>query len=313
MDKQTRKKISVVLPAHNEENNLSGIVKEISSLLGNTYDMEIIIVDDGSTDGTEMVINNLCTVDSRLKGIVLYRNYGHQNALIVGISKATGDVVITMDSDYQHPPSYIPKMIESWESGSDLVAGKKVSDKSSRLSAKVFRYLGYKAYSFLKDSSVSPGVSDFRLMDKSIADVVKVSGERRLILRSFVYKYAKNPTFVEYDVGERKSGKSSYSWVRLYNLSVSNVISSSLMPLRLTFVLGLFAIVLSVLMIGFVIISKFFLGNSIIQGWATTTILLSFFFGLNFLCLGILAEYVGVIVDEVKDRPRYTVKREINF
>ena len=85
------------------------------------------------------------------------------------------------------------------------------------------------------------------------------------------------------------------------------------MPLRLTFVLGLFAIVLSVLMIGFVIISKFFLGNSIIQGWATTTILLSFFFGLNFLCLGILAEYVGVIVDEVKDRPRYTVKREINF
>lgn len=306
-------KISVVLPAHNEEKNLPGLIKEILSVLGTSYEMEVIIVDDGSSDDTEKVINDLSLSDRRVRGIILYRNYGHQAALVAGISKTVGDAVITMDSDYQHPPALLPKMVGCWERGADLVIGKKSSDVSATIVIRIFRFLGYKIYSLFKDSGTNPGVSDFRLMGRSIVNVIINSNEKRLILRSLVHKYARNPIVVEYKVGERKYGTSSYTWGKLYNLFITNVISSSLQPLRLTFFLGAFAMVFSVIMIGYVVISKIFLGASIIQGWATTIILISFYFGLNFLCLGILAEYVGVIFDEVKGRPRFTIKREINL
>lgn len=313
MGNTIRKKISVVLPAHNEEKNLPGLVKEILSILGTSYEMEVIIVDDGSLDGTEKVINDLSLSDSRVGGVILYRNYGHQAALMAGISKAVGDAVITMDSDYQHPPTLLTEMVEGWETGSDLVVGKKTYDVFAPVVIRIFRTLGYKIYSLFRDSGVTPGVSDFRLMDRNIVKVVINSNEKRLILRSLVHKYARNPTVVEYKVGERKYGRSSYTWGKLYSLFVTNIVSSSLLPLRLTFFLGTLAMVFSVVMIGYVIIAKIFLGTGIIQGWATTVILVSFYFGLNFFCLGILAEYLGVIFDEVKGRPRYTVKREINL
>ena len=307
------KEISIVLPAYNEEANLVPLVDEIIAVLQNAYDLEIIIVDDGSKDTTREVIRNLSHKDSRVKGLIFYRNFGHQAALMAGITNASGDAVIIMDSDSQHPPSVLPEMLDMWLKGFDLVLGQKSSDHTASFMTRVFRAIGYKTYSLMNDASIIPGISDFRLMDRNVVDLLVSSNEKRLILRSVVHRYARNTALVNYDVGVRKHGTSSYSFTKLYNLFVTNVVSSSLVPLRLSFLLGIFAITLSIFMILFVLFAKLFLGASIIQGWATTIILLSLYFGLNFFCLGILAEYIGVIFDEVKDRPRFAIKEKISL
>ena len=201
------KLVSVVLPCHNEEKNIGEIVPEITQNIPSSYDYEIICVDDGSSDNSLKEIEQLSRKNNKVKGLSFYRNFGHQQALRAGIEKAKGEVVITMDADFQHPPNLIPKLIALWEKGFDLVQGQKKSDKNASLLINIQRKLGYFLWTKISDGVILPGVSDFRLMSRPIATYIADSNESEVFLRGLVQLAAKKPTTLPYEVNKRRYGK----------------------------------------------------------------------------------------------------------
>lgn len=307
------KKLSIVLPALNEAGNLPSLVPEIISHIPKKYAWEIIIVDDGSTDGTSRVIEALGSGDKRIKGLVMYRRFGHQSALRAGITKATGDAVITMDSDFQHPPELLPKLISPWEKGHDLVQAKKAEDKSAGHIRSLERAIGYWVWNKVSNGVLSPGISDFRLMDKRVVSFVNQSDESEIFLRGLVMLVSKNPIFVPYRVGVRKYGRSSYSTRIFMNMFANGFISFSVKPLRLAWVVGVLIILSSSVFLVWDIFRAIVFHIPIIQGWLTVVTLLLLLNGFIILYLGIIGEYIGVLFKEVKNRPKYLVQKTINL
>lgn len=306
------KMISVVLPLFNEEENLMPLVEEIKKRIPPKYTYEIILVDDGSTDSTLRQIRRLAQKDPKVKGISFYTNFGHQAALFAGIEQVTGEAVITMDADFQHPPELIPQMIAHWGQGHDLVVAQKKRDTTSPLLLRLIRLVGYPLYKVLGGSKFFPGVSDFRLMSRPIADYVKSCGEARYILRGLVMIPAKSISFIPYTVQRRRAGKSSYSLGKRFSLYLYSITSFSVALLRTASVFGLFLIVLSFLYLTYVLYVKLVLGRVLVAGWTALVFLVVFLFGFLLFYLGILSEYIGAIFDEVKKRPRYLVRETIN-
>jgi len=304
--------ISVVLPLLNEEENLVPLVEEIEKRIPTKYTYEIVLVDDGSTDSTLEKIRHLTQKDHRVKGISFYTNFGHQAALFAGINQSRGEVVITMDADFQHPPEIIPQMIARWEDGHDLVVAQKKKDVTSSLLLKLLRSVGYPLYRILGGGKFFPGVSDFRLMSRPIVNYVKTCGESRYILRGLVMIPAKSISFIPYTVQKRRGGKSNYSLGKLFSLYLYSTTSFSVALLRMASISGLLLIFLSLLYLIYVLYVKLVLGKVLISGWTALVFLIVFLFGFLLCYLGILSEYIGAIFDEVKKRPRYLIRETIN-
>jgi dolichol-phosphate mannosyltransferase len=306
-----KKKISVVLPCHNEAENLKSLFPAIIAQIPPHFDYEIIGVDDGSTDATLATIEALAWQNKRLKGLSLYRNFGHQMALWAGIAAAKGDAVITMDADFQHPPAQIPRMLNFWQAGHDLVVLKKDCPKTffSRLLQKP----GYWLWDNLSDGVLVPGASNFMLFDKRIADFLRHSSEVEVFIRGLVRLAAHKPVVISYQVGQRRFGRSSYGPRAFVNLFLAGLVSFSTKPLRLAawagLALGLAVGLILILDLLEVIVS----GRHIIQGYLTLVFVQLLLNGFVIFYLGILGEYLGVIFKEVKKRPRYLIKRTINF
>ncbi len=301
------------MPCHNEAENLPLLIPEIINKIPRKYDYEIICADDGSSDETPSVIISLAKKNKKVKGVLLYRNFGHQAALRAGIKESHGDAVITMDADFQHPPQLLPKLIQRWEAGHDLVRTKKKVDPTSNLAMKVQRKIGYFLWQVMTDGMIIPGGSDFRLMSKSIAQYIKRSHEREILLRGNVMLASKNPVTVPYEVAKRKHGKSSYSFNMFLNMFVRGFISFSPKPLRIAFFLGLMLIALSVLFISYDIVVAILTGRKIIEGWTTVIFFVTLLNAFTILYLGILGEYIGVIFREVKKRPKFLIDKKINL
>lgn len=307
-----RKIISVVFPVFNEEESIEPIFSSVVRQIPKNYNYEIILVDDGSSDGSRVEIQKLGK-DKRVRGIFFYKNFGHQAALLAGISVARGDAVITMDADFQHPPGLIPLFIKAWLKGSDLVVGKKQEDTSGGPVMTPIRKIGYLAYKLLSGETLIPGVSDFRLMDKRIVSFIKECPEYRFVLRGMAMFPARRMTIVPYVVGKRLAGRSKYSLRKLSQLFLYSVTSFSLIPLRLAGAVGITLTSLGFLYLVFVLVNKFFFGGSVIQGWTALIFLLTVSFGFTFLYLGIIGEYLGAVFEEVKKRPRYMIEKTINL
>lgn len=307
------KKISIVIPCHDEEDNVKPIVEAIKKYIPDIYDTEFVIVNDGSKDMTEAVIAELALNDKNIKGISLKRNFGHQAALICGIKYTTGDAVITMDGDFQHPPEKIPELIENWANGYDLVVCKKETQQKDALYREIARIIGYKLYEIIGDKNIKPGVSDFRIMDKLIVDALNSLDESRYILRGLTMLYAKNPKHILYVPQERRSGQSAFTFQQLYKLYVSTLTSFSLKPLKFAMGLGLALIFLSFLYLGYVIYVRLFHGQNVIQGFSALIFVNITLFGFLFFYLGVLSEYIGTIFDEVKHRPKYIIHKKYNI
>ena len=307
------KLISIVLPCHNEEKNISEIIPDIIRNIPSNYDYEIICVDDGSDDKTVRVIEKLAHNNKKIKGISFYRNFGHQQALRAGIESAKGDIVITMDADFQHPPKLIPKLISLWEKGFDLVQGQKKSDKNSSLLINIQRKLGYLIWTKISDGVILPGVSDFRLMSKPIATYITGSNESEVFLRGLVQLAAKKPTTLPYDVNKRRYGKSSYTTKQFLDMFSLGIISFSIKPLRFAWLLGILISVSSVI---YILTDSFFAfvnHRQIIEGWRTVVALLLLLNGFIIFFLGILGEYLGIVFKESKRRPKYIIEKTINI
>ena len=296
----------------NESENIKPLVKEIKKYIPTEMDYEFILVDDGSRDETFLEASKLAEKDEKIKVLSFYRNFGHQAALIAGLSEAKGDLILTMDSDFQHPPDQISAMLDKWRDGFDLVVAQKENDPTKNLFIKFVRYLGYKSYSIIGDKII-PGVSDFRLMDRNILDYVLSCTEVNSVLRGLVMIPARKVHVHPYKVQARRAGTSSYTISKLFNLFLYTITSFSVKPLRLASIFGFILVFLSFIYLAYILFARFVLGWHIIEGWTALIFCLLLLFGFNFSYLGILSEYIGIIFWEVKKRPKYIVHRRVNL
>jgi dolichol-phosphate mannosyltransferase len=299
--------LSIVVPAYNEQGNLRQLYDELKTVLSSLVDSwELMLVDDGSTDGTWSEIASLHAQDVRVWGLRLSRNFGHQDALIAGMTHARGDAVITMDADLQHPPRIIPLLIAEWRKGSKIVKTVRREERNlptlKRLSSRLF----YRLFSYLSGVNLQSGMADFRLLDREVLQQVLAFKEEALFLRGIVQWVGYPNSTVDFECGVRFSGRTKYTFTRMLGFAWHGISSFSLVPLRIGILLGLSASSLAFFGVMFAILTKY-LDSEAAKGWASSVAIMSFLFGMLFLFLAVLGEYVGRILIEVRERPRFIV------
>jgi dolichol-phosphate mannosyltransferase len=306
-------KISIILPCYNEAENLPLLIPEISKNIPEKYDYEIICIDDGSSDNTGEIISNLCEADHHIKGIFFYRNFGLQQALRAGIAKASGDAVVTMDADFQHPPEVIPQFIKLWEEGHDVVQALKQQDKTSSKQFLASRSLAYKFWNYISDGILIPGSSDFRLIDKRVAEYIRDCPESKIFLRGVVQLAAKDPAVIPFIVQPRKNGRSAFGFRDLMNIFLNGIISFSIKPLRFAWIIGLSVTFIASIYIVADLMYALLIKSAVISGYKTLVLLMLILNGIQIFFMGIIGEYIGVIFKETKHRPIYRIEKLINL
>ncbi len=302
--------LSIVCPAYQEEACLPFFHQELSAVLDRCaadLAVEILYVDDGSGDRTLPIIKDLASRDARVRYLSLSRNFGQQAALTAGLEHARGDLVVTMDSDLQHPPAVIPQLLAKWREGFDIVLTIREEDKrlslSKRLNSKIF----YWVMGLLSDTDIRPAGSDFRLLTRKAVDGLLQMHERNRFLRGMVQWLGFPTAEVTFHPDARKAGQTKYTLRSLLNLASDALFSFSRAPLRLSFHLGFLALALSMLIFLVEALRWLFTGHEANVG---TWLLVSTFFlgGCILWAVGVLGEYIGRIFEQVKERPLYLLK-----
>lgn len=303
--------ISIVTPVYNEEDNVVFFHEEITKVMKTTgMDYELIYVNDGSKDRTDELIRELAEKDSHVRAITFARNFGHQTAITCGMDFARGDAVITMDGDMQHPPKLIPLLLEKWKDGYDIVQTIRTSTEDSGFIKKITSAGYYKVINSISKTPVTPGGSDFRLMNRKSLDVFLRFREHARFIRGIVGGLGFKQTTVEFEAPARHAGVSKFSMNKMIHFAMDGILTNSTMPLRAAFYAGVVSGVIGILLILHVLYS-YLVGNTV-PGWATMTILIAFFGSANLVGLGIIGEYIGRIYEETKDRPLYWISGDTN-
>ncbi|WDF46496.1 glycosyltransferase family 2 protein [Chryseobacterium sp. KACC 21268] len=308
------KKISIVIPAHNEQENVALIHQKIKQVFDglNHYDFEIIFVNDGSRDNTQQKLEELSQKYSEVKFIEFSRNFGHQPAVKAGIDNADGNAVISMDGDLQHPPELIPELIKKWEEGNDIVFTIRTYPKEISFFKRKTSDFFYKLLSSLSDVNLTKGGgSDFRLMDASAVEVMRNFNEDDLFLRGLTSWMGFKQTGIEFTANERQAGESSYNLKKMITFAFTGITAFSVKPLSIAAYLGFLFSGLSVVGYGLYVLYSF-IEKTEISGWASLIMTIVFFGGLQLIILGIIGIYLGKIFKEVKQRPNYIIKNK-NF
>ncbi len=300
-------KISVVVPAFNEEKVLPETVRQLTNVLSAYPDYEIIFVDDGSSDGSLGVLKKAHAADARIHFVALSRNFGHQYALRAGLAAATGDCVISMDADLQHPPRLIPQLIEHWQNGFEVVYTQRHETKKTPFFKRMTSVLFYKFFSFLSGLSLPAGTADFRLLDRKVVNALVQMHERTLFLRGMIFWMGFKQIAVPYRVEPRFAGQSHYTLRKMLSLAFVGATSFSTKPLRLAVYLGLLVTFLGFLFICYVLYMRLF-GGGVITGWTSVLSVMLILGGTQLFMMGIIGEYLGLIFMETKNRPAYLVR-----
>jgi dolichol-phosphate mannosyltransferase len=300
--------ISIIIPAFNEEGNIKPIKKEIDKYLkGKKY--EIIFIDDGSYDDTLVRLEELSKKDNRVKWLSFSRNFGHQIALKAGIDSAKGDCVISMDADLQHPPHLIPRMIEKWKEGYDIVYTIRKSENKNKSFKNITSVLFYKIMTKISGLEIPEGAADFRLIDRKVADVVKKFNENDVFLRGLFFWLGFSSVGISYSPQKRFSGKTKYSLRKMIKLAITGITSFSVRPLRLATYLGSFISIVAFFYGVYAIAIRIFTKQAIL-GWSSLLASILFLGGVQLLMLGIIGEYLGKLFIESKKRPNYIIKKK---
>jgi glycosyltransferase involved in cell wall biosynthesis len=305
--------VSIVIPCYNEQEVLPLLREELSAvaqLLAPEYDIEIILVDDGSYDTTWEQIREFARDDNRFRGISLSRNFGHQSALTCGYDLARGDAVVSMDADLQDPPGVIVELVKQWRNGADIVyaiRSKREGEGRFKLwTAKLF----YGLLHALGAHHVTPEAGDFRLLSRRALDALGRMREHHRFIRGMVGWIGFNTVEVHYERKPRARGKTKYPFRRMLLLAMDAIVSFSSSPLRLSYLLTL---CLSLVFLGYLartLIASFFFGEMVVRGWPSLILSVVAFGSMNLLCLGLLGEYVGRIYEQSKQRPLYFIKEK---
>ncbi len=301
--------ISCVMPAFNEASNLVAIVPHIlETLVRLSERIELIVVDDGSRDDTAQVMQTLCAAHPELVYLKLSRNFGKEPALTAGLDATQGDVVILMDADGQHPVTLLPEMLQKWRQGSDVVyAVRKTRDDQSGLQVRLTG-LFYKLVNLGNRVQIPANAGDFRLMDRQVVDALKSLPERNRFMKGLYAWVGFNSTAIDYQPLPRADGKSNFGLRGSLSLALTGILAFSIAPLRALTLVGL---VLSVIALsyGSWVVGEYFFSGIAVPGYATIVVGMMFFSGIQLLSIGVLAEYVGRIYEEVKQRPPYLISQ----
>lgn len=307
------KKISLIAPMYNEQEVLDIFFKAVAECFENIdYGYEVICINDGSSDNTYELLAAKAETNKNIKVVNLSRNYGKEVALTAGLDHATGDASIPIDCDLQDPIEVVPKLIEKWEQGFDVVLAKRI-DRSSdsfmkRFTSKVF----YQLIDKISDVHIPSNVGDFRLMDKKVVQALAQYREQSRFMKGILASLGFKEATVEYVRAARVAGTTKWNYWKLYKLALEGIISFTSLPLKIWSYIGASVALGAFLYGAFLIVKTLVLGIDT-PGYASLMVALLFMSGLILLCLGVIGEYLARIFIESKGRPIYIVMDKIGF
>lgn len=300
-------RLSVVLPAYNEEQNIANTAEVLAALLEKEQiDYELVFISDGSKDGTYEAILQEAAKNPRIKGAEFSRNFGKEAGIFAGLELTTGDAVVVMDCDLQHPPEVIPQMWKLWENGAEVVEGIKTSRGKESLGHKLSAGLFYRIMSKLIKMDMNAS-SDYKLLDRKVVNVLLELPERNTFFRALTFWAGFRTETVQYEVQERQYGESKWSFWSLMKYAIANATSFSTLPLQLVTVMGAISILFSIILAVQTLV-RFLMGTAV-EGFTTVILLILIIGGFLMLSLGIIGHYIARIYEEVKGRPRYIISK----
>jgi polyisoprenyl-phosphate glycosyltransferase len=302
--------LSVVAPVYNEEATIEQFYGRVCSALEGVR-FELVLVDDGSTDGSEIELGKLASNDPRVRVVQLSRNFGHQTALTAGLDHARGDAVVMLDADLQDPPELIPRMLDHWRAGCDVIyAVREQRDGESRFKLATARWF-YALFDRLAQVELEPNSGDFRMLDRRALDALLSMRERNRFLRGMTVWVGYRQAAVPYKRDPRYAGETKYTLSRMLRFSFDAISSFSHRPLQLATLLGFLISTLAFIAIPVVILLRIL--GSYLPGFGSLTIAVLLLGGIQLIAIGLIGEYVGRIYDEVKGRPLYLVRGRVNI
>lgn len=306
-------KISVVVSVYNEEAVLDQFKTAVMDVLDSIIcDYELIFVNDGSRDASIGILERFALENPKIKIVNFSKNFGHESAMIAGVDYSTGDGIICMDSDLQHPVECIPDIIDKFNEGYDIVSMVRTANKSAGKAKNITSDIFYKLLNSISDVHFENNASDFFAIARKPATILrKHFRESKRFLRAYVQNIGFKKTVIEYEAKERAAGESKYSLKKLFNFSISALISFSDLPLKISSFFGGIGTVACILLIIYTIYTKIRFGTP--NGYATMIVVMCVMFTILFFLLGIIGEYLAVMLAEIRKRPIYIVKDLINI
>ena len=302
--------VDIVIAAHNEAGSLPKLLPQVLAVADRSgVAPHIYVVDDGSVDDTPAVVERLAMADRRIELVRLSRNFGHQAALVAGLSVSTGDAVISMDGDGQHPPEVIEKLLAAWREGGDVVHTLRTDSSDVSRPKRITSRAFYRVFRWLSGLDVKCGMADFRLLSAQARSALLAATGSRPFIRGAAVWIGFEQRTVPYEASARWNGASSYTFGMMLRLARDGVVGFSVRPLWILSVAGVAASALAFLISAYAIVLGIF-SDRVVPGWASTLAYLTMFQGLMFLLLGGISVYVGALYAEVLDRPTYLVRRD---
>jgi dolichol-phosphate mannosyltransferase len=301
---------SIAVPVYNELESLPELHRRISEVMQATGESwELLLIDDGSIDGSREWIEEKAASDTRLRSVIFARNFGHQIAVTAGLDHCRGKALVIMDADLQDPPEVIPDLIAKWREGFEVVYAVRAEREGETWFKKVTATLFYRLINRITDVDIPLDTGDFRLMDRQVIDVLSSMREKHRFPRAMAAWVGFRQTGVPYKRAARFAGETKYPFRKMLRLALNAITGFSYFPLQIATYLGFFSAGLSILAIPIVIILRL-MGNQAFFGQASTLIAVLFLGGVQLISLGILGEYIGRLYDEAKGRPLYIVRKE---
>jgi glycosyltransferase involved in cell wall biosynthesis len=299
---------SIIAPIYNEFDNIPELFRRVSSVMDETGEAwELILVDDGSSDGSTQRIHEMAEQDNRIRPVIFARNFGHQIAVTAGLDYSRGAAVIIIDADLQDPPEAILELAKKWKEGYEVVYAVRAEREGESRFKLWTASLFYRVIYMITDVKIPLDTGDFRLLDRKVVDVMNRMRERHRFLRGMSAWIGFRQIGVEYKRAARHSGETKYPFKKMLRLALNAITSFSYFPLQVATYLGFIAAGLAIIAIPVVMIGRL-AGSQAFFGQATTLISVLFLGGVQLISLGVLGEYIGRIYDEVKGRPLYIVR-----
>jgi polyisoprenyl-phosphate glycosyltransferase len=312
------KLITILVPAYNEQDVLELFYTELCEVLDKpcirSYKFEILFINDGSSDNTLSILKKLRLKDSRVCFVDLSRNFGKEIALSAGFDNINSNstAIIIMDSDLQHPPELIPKLIQVWENGKDDVYGKRFDRSNEGFFKIFFAKWYYKILNAISDYEIDTDIGDFRLMDKKVVFAFNQVRESQRYNKGIFTWIGFNKGYVDYEVKDRAAGSTKWNYLALVNLAIEGITSSSIKPLRLASFSGLLVSIFAFFWLLKVLIKSFFYEEPV-QGYTSMIAVILIIGGIQLLCIGVMGEYLGRVFKETKNRPLYFLnEKQVN-
>lgn len=306
---RTKTVISVIVPAYNEELVIAQCYRHVSEVFSalDDYELELVFINDGSSDNTQKIIDNICERDPRVASIHLSRNFGKEIAMTAGLDHATGDAVLIIDADLQDPPELIPQMIAGWREGYDIVYGKRSYRDGETWLKKVTATAFYKLMKKISRVEIPQNTGDFRLMSRRAVDALLQLREQHRFMKGLFAWVGFPSKAVEYRRTPRAAGATKFNYWKLWNFAIEGITSFTITPLKIATYLGLSAS-LGAFAFGFWIVFKTLTFGEPVRGYPTLMVTILFFGGLQIFFIGLLGEYLGRVFNETKQRPLYFVQ-----